>query len=390
LKVVDLSKETVIEKEENEDDEEEEDADIRNGDDTMGFLGRRIVVQWSSGIRYSGVVMKYTQQKTNFIYIQYDDGDSCWYDLDLMKKKESRHEMEDEDDEDAEDVEEEDVERTKSKTKKKKKKSKGAAAATTSKRLSSSSSSNKKGKETTGGVKKESTVAASHEGVGGGGGAIEQALARMKQKYPIGSPLAVAYHHDEHFYPCIVKKYHTPTKLQVERGEEWIFAQFADKSKQWVDLHCIHYMKIPPEETWTLDDKDDDDDGSSLLGKRIDVVWNDGNEYCGIVTKIMKNNQHFVFLEYSDGDKCWCDLREEYEWSIREDEGKEGDENSSSTSETKNSNKKRKASSSSSAAAAAAATTTTTAAGADASSKKKGEQDTKKMKGEAAAAAAEE
>jgi len=223
-----------------------------------------------------------------------------------------------------------------------------------------------------------------------GGGAIEQALVRMKQKYPIGSPLSVAYHHDEHFYPCIVKKYHTPTKLQVERGEEWIFAQFADKTKQWVDLHCIHYMKIPPEETWTLDDTGDDDpnnDGSSLLGKRIDVVWNDGNEYCGIVTKIMKNNQHFVFLEYSDGDKCWCDLREEYEWSIRgEEKEKEGEENSSSTSEAKNSNKKRKASSSS----ATTTTTTTTAAGDGASTKKKEEQDTKKMKGPGAAAAAAE
>jgi len=392
LKVVDLSKETVIEKEDNED---EDDDDMKEEEeDTMGFLGRRIVVQWSSGIRYSGVVMKYTQKKTNFIYIKYDDGDSCWYDLDLMKKKESRHEMDDYDEE--EEAVEEDVEEGRTKTKKKKK-SKDVANTTTTSSKRPSSSSSKKGKETGRGVvKKESSVgtaAQASEG-GGGVGTIEQALARMKQKYPIGSPLSVAYHHDEHFYPCIVKKYHTPTKLQVEKGEEWIFAQFAgDKTKQWVDLNCIHYMKILPEETWTLEDDDNEGEGStknsgnsSLLGKKIDVVWNDGNEYCGIVTKTMKNNRHFVFLEYSDGDKCWCDLREEYEWSIREEEEKEkdetgGDENASSTS-SKNSNKKRKASSTS-----ATTTTTTAAAAAAASTKKKGEKDTKKMKGPGATTA---
>jgi len=51
-----------------------------HGDDDT-FLGKRLAVQWKDGNNYSGTVTKTIATDTNFVYIEYDDGDQCWSDL---------------------------------------------------------------------------------------------------------------------------------------------------------------------------------------------------------------------------------------------------------------------------------------------------------------------
>jgi len=231
LKVIDLSQEKIIEL---------EDGKNKLNDNEIGFLGRRIKVQWADGIRYPGTVVKCTKDKKNFVYIKYEDGGDCWYNLDPSKEKVSG-----------------------------------------------------------------------------------EAVKCTERKHPIGSHLSVACHHDDHYYDCIVKKYHENKSL-IEKGEDWVFVHFCDATtKQWIDLNCIANIKIKPEKILTLD-KIDDKRGNDIgfLGKRIEVEWVDGNKYCGIATKVMKNNKHFVFLEYDDGDKCWCDLEQENDWSVLDDNSK--------------------------------------------------------------------
>ncbi|KAL3923917.1 MAG: hypothetical protein SGILL_001366 [Bacillariaceae sp.] len=54
-------------------------GDDDEDDDT--FLGKRFSVQWSDGNYYAGTVTKTLSTNTNYIFIDYDDGDQCWSDL---------------------------------------------------------------------------------------------------------------------------------------------------------------------------------------------------------------------------------------------------------------------------------------------------------------------
>ena len=268
LKVIDLSKETIVEY---NDDKKKVDDD----DDETGFLGRRIIVQWPDGKRYTGMIIKYMEDKKNFAFIKYDDGEECWYNLSPTKEKVARNE--------------ETVSNSSS---------------------SSSSSNNKNSNSSTKKVKQE--IAADTD--------------TIERKYPPGTHISVALHHDEHFYDCVVKKYLKRTKAQVEKNTKWGYVEWSEgktsskKNGDWIDLNFIKAIKIKPERIITLNEIDDlEEDAIGFLGNRMELKWNDGNEYVGIVTKAMKNNKYFVFLEYDDGDKCWCDLRQESEWSIVDD-----------------------------------------------------------------------
>ena len=118
-----------------------------------------------------------------------------------------------------------------------------------------------------------------------------------------------------------MKKYlATTNKKQQAKGEQWVSIQFLDKAKtkQWIDLSCIKVVKMTEENTLRLN-KLKPGDERGFLGKRIVVVWPDGNKYRGLATRSAKDNKHFVFLEYDDGDECWCDLERESEWSIDEE-----------------------------------------------------------------------
>ena len=143
----------------------------------------------------------------------------------------------------------------------------------------------------------------------------------LEEKYPIGLAISVAYHHDDHFYDCIVTKHHNHTKVQTERGEEWVYVQFAnDRSKHCIDLNIVKSITPLSQDVLTLKEwqnkKKTGNDYDGFIGQRIEVEWNDGNKYVGVATKMMKNNRYFVFMEYDDGDQCWCDLREEHDWNV--------------------------------------------------------------------------
>ena len=256
------------------------DSDDKLTDDEKGFLGRRLTVQWSDGVRYSGMISKTMKNKKNFVFISYDDGDKCWYNLSPQKEKTPRKDA-------PRNTTDTNSKRSSSAT------SKSARIKNESLDEEEESSSNKKSQEI---IKRE-----------------------LQKKYPIGSTIAVDVYHDEHYHDAVVKKYQSnPSKQSQARGEQWVYLHFMSNkgnSKQWIDLNCIKAIKVTPESTRRLDDvKPGEDKG--FLGKRITLEWSDGNKYRGIATRSVKDNKYFVFLEYDDGDQCWCDLQRESEWSI--------------------------------------------------------------------------
>jgi hypothetical protein len=264
LKVIDLSKEKII----NYNDDKKK---VNDDDDETGFLGRRIIVQWPDGKRYTGLIIKYMQNKKNFAFIKYDDGEECWYNLSPSKEKGARNEEI---------------------------------------FSNSSGSGNKNSNSSTKKVKKE----------------IAADTCATERKYPPGTHISVAIYLDEHYYDCVVKKYLKTSKAQIEKNQKWAYVDWclsktsSNKKGDCIDLNFIKAIKIKPERIITLDEIDGlEEDVIGFLGRRMEVQWNDGNEYVGIVTKAMKNNKYFVFLEYDDGDKCWCDLRQESGWSIVDD-----------------------------------------------------------------------
>lgn len=139
----------------------------------------------------------------------------------------------------------------------------------------------------------------------------------IKEKYPIGAKLCVAYHHDGQFYDCIIKKYHTDTKL-LDKGQEWVYVLFCDsQAKEWIDLRVVASVKIEPDKIVTMDTIDNMNT-DKILGKRVKIQWKDGLKYSGIVTRRLTYDENFVFIEYDDGDKCWCDLKKQ----VKLEEGK--------------------------------------------------------------------
>jgi hypothetical protein len=51
------------------------------GDEEVSFLGRRLAVKWKDGNNYAGTVTRTIATDSNFVFIEYDDGDQCWSDL---------------------------------------------------------------------------------------------------------------------------------------------------------------------------------------------------------------------------------------------------------------------------------------------------------------------
>merc|ERR1719413_173946 len=119
----------------------------------------------------------------------------------------------------------------------------------------------------------------------------------------------------------------------MKKGEQWVYIQFLDKAKtkQWIDLKCINVINMTAEKTIRLDTLTKNDE-KGFLGKRIVVQWPDGNKYRGLATRSARDNKYFVFLEYDDGDECWCDLQRETEWSI-DDEPSSGSDGSDKNEE---------------------------------------------------------
>jgi hypothetical protein len=258
-------------------------------EDEKGFLGRRLTVLWLDDARYTGTITKTMTDTKHFVFITYDNGDKCWYDLAPECEEDSRYEE----------------------------------SESASNKRSSRKATTKPAKK----VKKESTN--SKEAKNDSDSKYEMARKELEKKYPIGCTVSVDIYHDEHYHEAIVKKYvANATKKQQDNGEQWVYIQFLDsaKTKQWIDLSCIKAVKMTKEKTLRLNDlKPGQDKG--FLGKRIMVVWLDGNKYRGIATRCAKDNKHFVFIEYDDGDECWCDLQRESEWCLEGDESFESDNN---------------------------------------------------------------
>jgi len=263
--VVELAEDNVLTQEESE----------NLSEDEKGHLGRRLTVLWLNNDRYSGTITKTLKDKKDFVFISYDCGDKCWYNL--LAEFQEPSEIEE-----------------KSSTNKRSRKKKSKKV-----RGEDESSSTQKAND---------PESKKHEA----------ARKELEKKYPIGSVISVDVYHDEHYHEAVVKKYLTnANKRQQAKGEQWVYIQFLDKAKtkQWIDLSCIKAIKMTEENTLRLNAlKAGDKRG--FLGKKIVVVWQDGNRYCGLATRCAKDNEHFVFLEYDDGDECWCDLEREIEWNF--------------------------------------------------------------------------
>mmetsp|Transcript_10669 Transcript_10669/g.25682 ORF Transcript_10669/g.25682 Transcript_10669/m.25682 type:complete len:402 (+) Transcript_10669:100-1305(+) len=274
-------------------------------EDEKGFLGRRLTVAWVDDAKYSGTITKTMRDKKTFVYISYDNGDKCWYNLEPECEQEPQ-----------------------------------VAEAN---QVAANKRSGRKTKPSTK-IKKEA-MNAQEESSTGKKSIIDadfkkhdSARKQLEKKYPVGSTIAVDVYHDEHYHEAILKKYlMSANKRQMAKGEQWVYIQFLDKAKtkQWIDLSCIKVIKMTPEKTIRLD-KITEDDEKGFLGKWLVVQWSDGNKYRGLATRSSKDNKYFVFLEYDDGDECWCDLQRETEWSIDgEDSFKiDEDEDNSSSSES--------------------------------------------------------
>ena len=150
--------------------------------------------------------------------------------------------------------------------------------------------------------------------------------------YPIGSLLSIAYHNDGHYYDCTVKKHYPNTNKQSDSRKQWLFVHFTPSvsipQQRWIDVNCIPSLRINmSDDIFTLQDdsnnrsrknipcsKSNITDGIDLLGKEVVVEWN-SKQWRGKVTKVMKDNDHFVFIEYDNGDQSWCDLQNENSWA---------------------------------------------------------------------------
>jgi hypothetical protein len=292
IRVVELSEENIL---------TQEDFVGKNlTDDEKGFVGRRLTVLWLDDARYTGTITKTMKDDKSFVFITYDNGDKCWYNLSPECEEPSRFE------------ETESVSKRKNSSKNSTKSSTKVKEESTNAQEESSTS-------------KKSVIDADFK-------KYELARKELEKKYPIGCTIFVDIYHDEHYHEAIVKKYLANTnKRQQAKGEQWIYIQFLDKvkTKQWIDLSCIKAINMSHEKTLRLDElKPGDDKG--FLGKRIVVEWQDGNKYRGLATRSAKDNKHFVFLEYDDGDECWCDLQRESEWIFDDEDSDDNDDDNSS------------------------------------------------------------
>jgi len=268
-KTVELNEENIL---------TEEGAAEQDLTDERGFLGRRLTVKWVDDARYTGTITKIMKDNKNFVFITYDNGDKCWYNLSPATEEPSQYE--------------ETQNTANSKSRK-----------TTSKKV-------KKEKEDD---DKDSNPEIEK---------FKKARKDLEKKYPVGCTIAVDIYRDEHYHDAKVTKYlATPTKKQMEKGEQWVHIQFLDnsRSKQWIDLNYINVIRMTPENTLRLSEiKPTDEKG--FLGKRLIIEWPDGNKYRGVATKSARDNKHFVYVEYDDGDECWCDLQLESEWNFDDEE----------------------------------------------------------------------
>lgn len=266
-------------------------------DEEKGFLGRRVSVAWVDDAQYTGTITKTMKTRKTFVFISYDNGDKCWYNLEPACECAPQVIGTSQDSD--------------GKTNgRKSKKAKTASKVKDERDVQPSSSTLSSSKKST--LPGPEPDAAKHE----------MARKELETKYPVGCTIAVDVYHDEHYHEAIVKKYLlTANKKQIAHGEQWVYIQFLDKSKtkQWIDLNCIAVMTMTPEKCLSLDKLENGDD-KGFLGKRIVVEWPDGNKYRGLATRSAKDNKHFVFLEYDDGDQCWCDLQRESEWNIDGDD----------------------------------------------------------------------
>ncbi len=277
--VVELDKNNVLTVEESENLSEEE----------KGYLGRRLTVLWIDDTRFSGTITKTLKDNKEFVFISYDNGDKCWYSLLAEYQEPSQIE---------------EIPETSTKTKSRKNTSKSSSK-----------------------VKKEDESSSTKKAIDPESKKHEMARKELEKKFPIGSVISVDIYHDEHYHEAIVKKYLiNANKRQQAKGEQWVYIQFLDnaKTKQWIDLSCIKAIKMTDEKTLRLNELEPGDE-RGFLGKKIVVVWPDGNKYCGLATRCAKDNKHFVFLEYDDGDECWCDLERESEWNLDGEESAESD-----------------------------------------------------------------
>lgn len=268
-------------------------------EDEKGFLNRRLTVLWMDDSRYSGTITKTFKNNKTFVFISYDNGDKCWYNLSSEKQEQSKME-------DTESVAN----------------SQGSRQSTTK---SSKSIKEEAIKEQEESVMEKEAISKKHE----------IAKRELQKKYPIGCTISVDIYHDGHYHDATVKKFlGNANKRQQAKGEQWIYIQFLDhsKMKQWIDLSCIKAIKMTPEKTLRLDELEPGDD-RGFLGKRIIVEWPDGNKYRGLATRSAIDNKHFVFVEYDDGDECWCDLQLESEWGIDDEEAVEVDNDYDSESD---------------------------------------------------------
>ena len=278
IRVVELSEENIL--------TQEDFVDKNLKDDEKGFLGRRLTVLWLDDARYTGTITKTMKDDKSFVFITYDTGDKCWYNLLPECEEPSRFEE------------------------------KGSKTSTTSSTMVKEESANAQEESSTA---KKSNIDAQFK-------KYEMARKKLEKKYPIGCTIFVDIYRDEHYHEAIVKKYlANANKRQQAKCEQWIYIQFLDKSKQWIDLSCIDVVDMPPEKTLRLD-KLKPGDKKGFLGKRIVVEWKDGNKYRGLATRSAKESKHFVYLEYDDGDECWCDLQREREWSFDDEDSSEIDD----------------------------------------------------------------
>lgn len=265
----------------------------------IGYMGRRLTARWSDNISYSGTITKTSKDNKNFVYISWDEGDQCWYNLlaetqfpDAFDPRWSREN------------EKNNAKPTTSKPKKVKKEEKISPDPVTS--------------------------------------LFEKQRKENQEKYPVGSLISIDIYGDEHYHEAYVRKHQTnPKKQEIKKNEQWIWVEFVvDKSKNAIDLSKRTVIKMTEENTIRLD-KLKRGDERGFLGKRLVVEWADGNKYSGKATRSARDNKHFVFVEYDDGDQCWCDLENESEWYV-EGEGPNDDEDAEGSIDGKNATKSKR------------------------------------------------
>lgn len=258
IQVVELPKDNILTK-------EECDEKSITGDE-KGYMGRRLSVLWRDDVTYTGTITKVLKDNKNFVFISYDDGDKCWYNLLPENQEPDVHES---------------------------RKTTGKAS--------------KK-------IKKEDKSSSDN--------AVSLFYKKQKEiheKYPIGSFISVDVYGDGHYHEAVVAKLHdNPNRKQIEENQQWIWVDFVvDNSRSGIDLNVKKAIKMTEENTIRID-KLKPGDERGFLGKRIVVEWADGNKYCGKATRSARDNKFFVFLEYDDGDQCWCDLHREREWHLED------------------------------------------------------------------------